>query len=129
MLVWCGKRKLGSRNVIIRTVTSENLKRVIGLEAKRNVREMGGVMSRIVSQAAPMVTKGLLTPEEGLEVFKWAIEKEEEIEGATDQGVWKKIVRDSLHGKLLRDRGDKWFKLFVNGLVDKDQTAPYEVES
>jgi len=75
---------------------------------------MGGVMSRVHSVGINELVLGRLTPEEGLQIFRWAVKKEAEIEKATPPEKWAQVKRDSMKGGLLRERGEDWFKQLAN---------------
>lgn len=95
-------------------MSEKELQGLIGESATQDVHEMGGVISVVLSSAINKVVLGKLTPEEGLEVFNWGVQKEAEIESETPSDVWEEVKRDSMRGQLLRERGQGWFKELVN---------------
>lgn len=99
-------------------MTENVVQGLIGNDQTSRVRDMGGVMSILISRSIGLILKNELTPNEGLRIFSWCVKKEAELKKDTPKLRWDQIVRDSMDGQELSSRGEGWYKDLVNEFAD-----------
>lgn len=99
-------------------MSDRELEKLIGDDNTKGVCEMGGVMSILVTRSVHLVNNGKITPDEGLQVFRWCVQKEAEFKSNTSPSQWQYIVEHGMSGQELSEWGEDGYKNLVNSWAE-----------